>query len=1148
MKIKFLTCLLIFLFALPLAAAPPMGLGGKSAPSKALLVDNASFIDVNRIYMFITNHGNFGRDLAGVFGNDYGTYYPYAGTDDIIDGSNIRSPYYAGGLWMGALDSATIALGEGDPIRIIVAEYSDEYVPGPIDTINDTAFADDRTFRVYKLFRDSLEGNENQDYLDWPADQGAPVDDEGKPAMVGDQMCWAVYNDMDPDQHSNRSGETPPLGIEVRQTTFAFDRQGSLGSIIFLKFQVFNKSNNVLTDCFFSIWSDPDLGGSGDDLVGCDTTIDLGYVYNETNSDQYYGSSPPCLGIDFFQGPLIATGDNADTALMWNDTLPGYVNMGMTSFNKYINGTDPRTRQESYNYMQGLNKDGTNYQYPAGIDQKYVHSGDPVAFTGDLDAAGDDRRWMQTTGPYPGGAFRPGDSTEILAAIIIGQGSDRLSSITVMKELDKFAQKLYESGFNPPPPPAKPNVTVARLSGEITLSWDDTSEVDQGEFPFEGYSVWQAPAKAGPWTLLRTWDLDNHIDSLTDVFFDVESGLFLAQSVRALKNQGLQYHYTTKIDKMTNEPLRDAQDYYFRVTAFSFSDTNKIGEAVPNGDKFLESQTIVQVTPQAELAGETSIYDSEDVVPADHETGVSGGQVLPIVKDPFALTGHEYRVTFVDTPGIKVDTTIIPHDPPDPPDTILDSIDIAWFLYDIDADTMLLEWQTNQTGNEDYFVIDGMLLKVTGPPLDFLSFFVVENGAGPVIPPEPGAFGFRDFPVGGLVDEDGDPANPSALQQVGDGRWGFHIYDNGGTSGGGTNGPYSEFLYYTTRCDQGCPNLPFINSYDFEMRFTGDNADPGTGGSWAYEWIADPVNAIWVPFELWNIGIGTPEDPSDDVRMVIKIIDDAGDAWEGDDIYALESWGVDSFWVNPLDPADSVYLGGGDLEHSASGGDDDPYTDWVYWTNPADMSPGEAGYQAFEDSLTTGATIDAADVTMGAEVLARTVLVNWNGGILRYKDTDGNLIDTTDDGDPLTFTQDCPEMGTIFRLSTTKPNTMADTFFFTPQALDYAANEKVLDKIKAVPNPFYLFGPYDPAPGKSVIRFHHLPEKCTISIYNLGGDLVQTIDKNDASTAVAEWNAQTELGLPVASGIYIYVVDAPGFGTKIGKMAVFTESEVLDLF
>ena len=99
-----------------------------------------------------------------------------------------------------------------------------------------------------------------------------------------------------------------------------------------------------------------------------------------------------------------------------------------------------------------------------------------------------------------------------------------------------------------------------------------------------------------------------------------------------------------------------------------------------------------------------------------------------------------------------------------------------------------------------------------------------------------------------------------------------------------------------------------------------------------------------------------------------------------------------------------------------------------------------------------------------------------------------------------------------------------------------------------MPNPFYLYGPYDPAIGNRQIYFSNLPETCTITIYNLAGDYINRVDKDDPATSMAFWNVQTENNLPVASGIYIYVVDAPGFGTKIGKMAVFVEDEVLLIY
>jgi hypothetical protein len=128
-----------------------------------------------------------------------------------------------------------------------------------------------------------------------------------------------------------------------------------------------------------------------------------------------------------------------------------------------------------------------------------------------------------------------------------------------------------------------------------------------------------------------------------------------------------------------------------------------------------------------------------------------------------------------------------------------------------------------------------------------------------------------------------------------------------------------------------------------------------------------------------------------------------------------------------------------------------------------------------------------------------------------------------------------------------KINTSADVFEFTAPVKTFAASQDLLDEIKTVPNPFYMLGGYDPNPGVYAIKFHHLPEECTIRIYNLGGDLVRTIEKT-SSDAIATWDILTENGLPVASGIYIWVVDAPGFGTKVGKMAVFVEQEVLDIY
>jgi hypothetical protein len=769
--------------------------------------------------------------------------------------------------------------------------------------------------------------------------------------------------------------------------------------------------------------------------------------------------------------------------------------MGMLSFNKYINGTDPDDFQETYNYMRGLNRDGTEYTYQGNVTRFFV-SGNPNTGEGDLDAAPADRRFMQTTGPV---TFPPGDSTEILVGIIVGQGADRLSSISVMNYYDEFAQGAYNIDFKVPIPPVAPVVNIAELDGAISLVWDDTSEVDAGDYPFEGYTVFQGETAAGPWRKVANYDLDNGIGTIFDFLVNPLTGALETVAVKFGVDAGAIHHYVTREDAILGGVLRNMSTYYYKVEAYSYDETAK--------PKTLTSATVVSTIPQMPVAGTSWAHDFQDTIGVDHDTGPSGGQIYPFVTDPTQLTGHTYRIVFEDTVAIRIDTTLV-EDPDLGFIEVYDTINVAWHLDDIEDPNnpvRLLEWQDNQSGDVNYIIVDGMQIIVTGPPAGFQMMSVVANANGPLDPPQAGAFEFAGFPV--PVDDEGNNTRPDDDQQAtGDGRWGMHTADNGGTSGGGTRGDYDSFVDRITR--DGA-NVPFIGIYDYEMRFTGSYDDPGVEGSWAYEFVSDD-DAWWVPFELWNIGIATTDDPSDDFRMPMLIID-----W-GDKTYNLESWGSED-------------NGGGDYEHSMSSADNDPFTDWVYWYEPADMTPGEAGYLEAEADLIAG-DLSAADAHYGNEVMARMVLVNWNGG------------------DEPPFNQDLPEVGTIFRLETFKPNTPRDTFTFVAPAPTVATSgQQYMENINVVPNPFYLYGPYDPAPGNYHIRFQHLPGECTISIYNLGGDLVATID-HDNGDPYDDWDARSDNGLPVASGIYIYVVDSPEFGTKIGKMAVFTEIQVLPVY
>ncbi|MCI0474139.1 MAG: hypothetical protein L0Y76_11205, partial [Ignavibacteria bacterium] len=108
-----------------------------------------------------------------------------------------------------------------------------------------------------------------------------------------------------------------------------------------------------------------------------------------------------------------------------------------------------------------------------------------------------------------------------------------------------------------------------------------------------------------------------------------------------------------------------------------------------------------------------------------------------------------------------------------------------------------------------------------------------------------------------------------------------------------------------------------------------------------------------------------------------------------------------------------------------------------------------------------------------------------------------------------------------------------------------AKNE--MDKIKVVPNPYYGFSTLDRSKADKFVTFTHLPLNCVIKIFTLNGDLVKTINKTStgspAFNSTVEWNLQNEDDVPVATGLYVALIDAPGIGTKVLKLAIFTSQE-----
>lgn len=622
--------------------------------------------DVNQISTYIRNNGSFNRNPGT--GNS-GFEWP-KGTGNTAN--------YASGIWLGGSVS-------GDP-RVAVAEYAYEYDAGPIQAgVN----PGDNRWKVYKIRRgdtgDPTKATYNPDYADWPFDDGAPavkssdgvtdsLDGSGNriPALTGDMTIWTVFNENNPLLHTNMN--TAPLGVEVQLTAFAFNRSDALGNTIFYKWKLINKGGNTIDNAFVTVWTDIDLGDSGDDYDGCDTTLGLGYTYNADANDGVYGLTVPATGFDFLQGPLVPS--PGDTARFPDGRIaPGKKFLKMTSFVKYNNDAsdlgNPNTGQEVLNYMQGLTRSGLQITDDLGRPSTFMFWGDPNnAYDADTNwietGAGGDRRFMMSAGPY---TMAPGDTQEIVAANLIAKGSDYHKSVTALKNADALVQTAYDVNFKLPPPPPPPEVHSVGLDQSVILSWGENdgytigietyNEVDplaaaaligDPTYDFEGYVVYQVANPSGDDPrMVSTYDVivnpDNSaIPSPGKIFDEVfDSGVndVIIKPVKFGTNSGIKRSIRITKDIYTNLTLANNKDYYFVVTSYGYSDSSR--------PRVLESSFNVVTVRPTKLPGERLSAGYNDTLAFAH-AGSSEATFIPRVVDASKLTGHTYDV-YVDTTG-----------------------------------------------------------------------------------------------------------------------------------------------------------------------------------------------------------------------------------------------------------------------------------------------------------------------------------------------------------------------------------------------------------------------------------------------------------------------------------------------------------------
>ena len=625
---------------------------------------NPSFtnLNINNISTFFYNNGISDYSPEG----NSGFYFP--------KGSNKTAVFSSGFLW-GALvpgdpqprvggSSYRSGLQGGKIVSTMVAEdpnanhvriyrvRRDVYPGGPLTDLSSEINDEGKTEQE---IRDQYE----KDWLEWRAIDGAPFEDKNAngiyeptidiPGVVNaDQTIWYVANDLDAQRTTFLYGANP-LGLELQVTIWGYNNDEFLNNVLFRKYMMINKSGTTFTDVYISLWADVDLGYAGDDLAGCDTTLNLGYVYNsQERDDVYYPGSPPALGFSLLKGAEIS----------------GSYDLPMTAHYFFWGGSqdwgdpplgDQDGSTEFYNFMRGRNPHtGEPFINPiTGNQTSFALSGDPLTNNGWLDSFGGDRRNGIASGPFQ---MAVGDTQEIVIAEIAALGLDRLDSFRKLKNFTALTKSFYDSGMSnvflnkTPTPKAEVKSTISQIkidwSLNSTLS-DAIENFNKNGYKFQGYNVYQYPEGSvlkETSIKVATFDIIDGVTGIQGIVIDPNTGLPIQGLLQNGTDSGIYRFFATDFDYINNEHMIIGKKYYFGVTAYTY---NSDPLSYPRSTE--SNENIIQAIYYDNYPG--AAYG--DNISVKHTAGEGDAEISVDVADPTKLTGDKYEVYFSERQEIR---------------------------------------------------------------------------------------------------------------------------------------------------------------------------------------------------------------------------------------------------------------------------------------------------------------------------------------------------------------------------------------------------------------------------------------------------------------------------------------------------------------
>jgi hypothetical protein len=1086
-------------------------------------------LDPNNISNWFYNTGIFNQDLR--ISNTPGLMWP-KGTG--------KFACFTAGLSMGCYVNFS-----GTPeLREAMCSYKGEYAPGYVDTNATLPVAKtDSRFRLYKVFATDNSASGNPDYFAWGdmVPYGAPyvdinqngIFDPGidKPGMKdAAQTIFGVLTDGFPEEHKlgeGFGGGTQPMFSEVHITAWAYSSPG-LEDIEFVKWVLINKSKHDWAHLYIGITVDPDLGEPNDDYIGCDTALNMGFDYNGEDMDGTgqgvsYGLHPPAFGMDYFVSPVNRNVDPPDTM-----GLTSYVYFTNTSTAGPLCEKDPNGEAlPAYYLLQGIKKDQTPWVVPpGGVENvtKFTYPGDPetgtgwtegttggqitgavqncggpTVYTGTIVATNvyGDRRFIFNSGA-DNFTMKTGETQTFILAQFVARGNNNLNSVTRLKQVDKVAQKIFDANFNVIPPPAPPQVHVSTRQTTnlgtfaLNLSWGDTSE----------YYLYKD-------TLFRPDSLNVYYKFEGYEIYEVRPS---ASSIPDL------YKPETINDDIKLVNIYDLADTVgFIIDTIAAGITNAPFQVIPPykmnaptgfpGSGISRSITITTTQFPEEHGGRTDLiygnkykfivsayaYNNKPLKGMAMLRNSLASQLMTIIPEA-PLAGTQFYYKNGDTLNTsRRDLGVIPIISAQ---ELLQNAKYRIVFNNPDTSYKILRsfdnWASFQTLKNNLRFTNNNVRDDSARIYDGILFKVMKIQMSELQP--------AGNDTGNLgVIRDTSAAVPRLWGQTRYNGWDYLPAGNRFVEG-------SKYVQQAARPWQSKSMsiaYPSKNTYigiksallpeglrKVQIVFTGYG-----NGQQAYEYVAIASNNYQyqqgmkeVPLKVYEI---ESTDSTANPRQLNCAFLEFPDSSRGE---------PDGKW-NPT--ADS--LGGKEVLYIFNSNyDPNPNSfydknlflfqgsvDVMYVWAPKLLSPG-ANFSNGDQLIIYPYTVTRPEITAGYplyyEIESRQPII----------------------GDP-----------------------------------NLAKSNNDLEAIRVVPNPYYGFNNLETPITGRFITFRRLPKQCTIKIYTLNGDMIRRFDKNDLNSTL-QWDMTNLENVPIASGMYIVLVDAPGIGQKVLKIAIFTPEERID--